>query len=173
LSQKEAIRLQAVEPPNRASRCLRSLPQVSRAYTLKRFGVLIKGDFHMTLKTFAYTTQKPIDGAAFGQPEDATLIACWDEHPNLHGWMFNLYDEKVKGNIRFPYYCGQGVHLTVSDLDALEALVNEEALPDWSENPYGTQSTPEHKADDLLFIRNARKAIVEGAYVFYTSLWDY
>lgn len=120
----------------------------------------------MGLDMYAYTTDIAIEDAGFKCLENAVQIAYWRKHPDLHGWMEHLYIEKG-GEKLFNCEC---VRLDADDLDALERVVNEGSLPETTGFFFG-ESRPEDKTDDLLFIRNARKAFAEGRYVFYTSWW--
>ena len=120
----------------------------------------------MGLDMYAFTTDTKIEETGFKFPENAVQIACWRKHPNLHGWMEQLYIEKG-GEELFNCEC---VRLDAADIDALEQVVNEDALPHTTGFFFG-ESRPEDKTDDVLFIQNARKALAAGLNVFYTSWW--
>jgi len=94
-------------------------------------------------------------------------IHYWRKHPNLHGWMENLYHRK--GGQEETFNC-VNVQLTLEDLKALEKVVKREALPPTQGFFFG-QSSPEDKKDDLQFIMEARRAIDDGFDVYYTSWW--
>jgi len=91
----------------------------------------------------------------------------WRKHPNLHGWMENLYYDKGGKDDSFN---GSDVVLTESDLDSLEQDIIDGNLPNTSGFFFG-QTDGSEKDDDLLFITNARKAIKEGKTVCYSSSW--
>ena len=91
----------------------------------------------------------------------------WRKHPNLHGWMQNLYYDKGGKDDSFN---GSDVVLTESDLDSLEQDIIDGNLPNTSGFFFG-QTDGSEKDDDLLFITNARKAIKEGKTVYYSSSW--
>ena len=120
----------------------------------------------MGLDMYAYSTQKPIAEVGFKFPEDSAKIICWRKHPNLHGWMEELYVRKGGTSL---FNC-EGVRLDAEDIDALESLVIADELPA-TEGFFFGESRPEDKADDLLFIKYARKALNAGHNVFYTSWW--
>lgn len=94
-------------------------------------------------------------------------IFYWRKHPDLHGWMENLYYEK--GGNADSFNC-VNVFLTLDDLDRLEDDVLNENLEKTTGFFFG-ESDPSRKKDDLKFIRMARKAIDDGYEVYYTSWW--
>lgn len=120
----------------------------------------------MGLDMYAFKTDAAIEEAGFKYPQNTIGIAYWRKHPNLHGWMEALYLQKGGTQI-FNCEC---VRLDAADIDALEKAVHEDALPETTGFFFG-ESWPEDKADDLIFIQNARKALDEGLNVFYTSWW--
>ncbi len=58
--------------------------------------------------------------------EDSMELAYWRKHPNLQGWMENLW--RVKGN-EGEFNCVD-LELTLNDLDNLEKSLDNEALPE-------------------------------------------
>jgi len=99
--------------------------------------------------------------------QDYEELHYWRKHPNLHGWMENLYYDKGGKDDSFN---GSDVVLTESDLDSLEQDIIDGNLPNTSGFFFG-QTDGSEKDDDLLFITNARKAIKEGKTVYYSSSW--
>jgi hypothetical protein len=93
-------------------------------------------------------------------------IHYWRKHPNLHGWMQNLYD--AKGGTS-PDFNGDCVTLDSEDLDNLEQDIKDGNLPDTSGFFFGVSDDGDE--DDLLFVSKAREAIKEGKTVYYTSWW--
>ena len=91
----------------------------------------------------------------------------WRKHPNLHGWMHRLYEQK--GGTDPAFNCNS-VRLTVEDIDALEVAVRFGTLPSTSGFFFG-ESTPDDREDDLEFIKRARAAIAEGDAIYYSSWW--
>jgi hypothetical protein len=120
----------------------------------------------MGLEMYAYKTRKQVADYGFKWPKNAVEIQYWRKHPNLHGWMEELYQHKG-GTKEFDL---ETVRLDEADIDALEMAVNEDQLPDTDGFFFG-ESQPEDKADDLLFIRAARQAMKEGYTVFYMAWW--
>jgi hypothetical protein len=94
-------------------------------------------------------------------------LMYWRKHPNLHGWMENLYYEK--GGKSESFNCVT-VELTLEDLDSLEKAVMGQNLPTTEGFFFGT-SDEEINEKDIAFINLARKAIEEGDKVFYDSWW--
>mgnify|MGYP000058594135 FL=1 len=90
----------------------------------------------------------------------------WRKHPNLHGWMQNLYDAKGGTSDTFNGDC---VVLDSEDLDNLEQDIKDGNLPDTSGFFFGVSDDADE--DDLLFVSKAREAIKEGKTVYYTSWW--
>ena len=93
-------------------------------------------------------------------------IAYWRKHPDLHGWMENLYREKGG---REKSFNGDLVVLTLKDLDRLEEDILRKNLPKTTGFFFGESG--EISLKDLEFVLEARKAIQEGDTVFYDSSW--
>ena len=124
----------------------------------------------MGLDMFAFTTTcKPAEPVDFNIDADAKpdQIFYWRKHPNLHGWMEQLY--RAKGGTDCDFN-GNKLILTADDLDALEAAVRGQELPETSGFFFG-QSSPEDMEGDLDFIAKAREAITKDLTVYYDSWW--
>ena len=93
-------------------------------------------------------------------------VHYWRKHPNMHGWMENLYREKGG---KEPDFNGDNVKLTEDDIDSLETAINEGALPETSGFFFG-KSDGSEKDDDLQFISEARAALKTHD-IYYTSWW--
>jgi hypothetical protein len=122
----------------------------------------------MGLDMFAYA----VDPKGLGNkqtdvelPEEKNEFFYWRKHPNLHGWMHDLY--KRKGGAMPDFNC-DNVRLDLDDLDELERDMH--SLPE-TEGFFFGQSTPEDTERDKEFIAKARELIAEGMAVFYTSWW--
>ena len=121
-------------------------------------------------------------------------LADWRKHNRLHGWMEDLWEDKgrpYEGNLDDLNNGGMGefncvpVELTLEDLDQLESDINEKVLPETGGFFFGDDSFDWedengkpfedgdyfHKATDLKFIEDARKAISEGKDVYYDCWW--
>lgn len=120
----------------------------------------------MGLDMYAYQTRAQVADHGFPIPEDAVEIHYWRKHPNLHGWMEQLY--RAKGGT--DTFNVTGVRLTEDDINALAEAVQNDRLPDTIGFFFGV-SQPEDKELDLQFIEAARQALRDGYTVFYTSWW--
>ena len=107
------------------------------------------------------------DEEGFTFYEDEMELAYWRKHPNLQGWMEELYHEKG-GEEEFNCV---DLELTLEDLDALEESLDDEALPETVGFFFGTDSSDHYAETDREFIREARAAIKQGYTVFYSSWW--
>jgi hypothetical protein len=93
-------------------------------------------------------------------------VAYWRKHPDLHGWMQELYEEKGGEDKSFN---GDLVVLTLADLDRLEDDILGENLPKTTGFFFGESGGISLK--DLEFVLDARKAIQEGDTIYYDSSW--
>jgi hypothetical protein len=91
----------------------------------------------------------------------------WRKHPDLHGWMEQLY--RRKGGTDPQFDCNS-VRLTIEDLDELEKAVIAGKLPHTSGFFFG-ESRVRNRAGDLEFIHRARDAIRGGDAIYYDSWW--
>jgi hypothetical protein len=121
----------------------------------------------MGLDMYVFATKEglpaPVD---FPAPEAAQLHQ-WRKHPNLHGWMEELY--RAKGGRQDSFNC-VNVQLTADDLQELEADIKASNLPSTEGFFFGVSDGTELE-DDLAFIAKARAAIAGNLSVFYTSWW--
>lgn len=101
------------------------------------------------------------------EAEPVAPLFYWRKHPNLQGWMEQLY--RAKGGKAESFNC-RTVRLDREDLDALEQAVNAGGLPE-TEGFFFGESQPEHADEDREFLKLARAAIAEGYVVFYDSWW--
>ena len=122
----------------------------------------------MGLDMYALSTKaKPETEVDFSTKNfEQTELHYWRKHPNLHGWMQNLYDAKGGTESNFNGDC---VVLDSEDLDNLEDDIKDGNLPDTSGFFFGESDDGDE--DDLLFVSKAREAIKEGKTVYYTSWW--
>ena len=112
----------------------------------------------MGLDQFAYAVDSE------GNSEE---IACWRKHPNLQGWMEDLYHKKG-GKEEFNCVA---VEITTEDLDDLNKAINQKDLPETQGFFFGGDSDDYYKDEDTQFIQNARVAICKGMSVEYSSWW--
>lgn len=91
----------------------------------------------------------------------------WRKHPNLHGWMENLYYSK--GGNMDSFNC-TNLLLTMDDLNQLEHDLTNNNLPHTSGFFFGT-SDDDAVEEDLQFVSVAKDVIAEGYSVYYSSWW--
>jgi hypothetical protein len=116
---------------------------------------------------YAYTTgDKPRREVDF---KDQSLVELhyWRKHPNLHGWMTELYF--AKGGRDKKFNC-VNLLLTPADIDQLEIAIRQEKLP-YTTGFFFGESDGSEVADDLAFIAKAREAMAQELFVFYTAWW--
>ena len=95
-------------------------------------------------------------------------LAYWRKHPNLHGWMEQLAEQK---NLEYNSFNGIELELTAEDLDDLELAITHNQLPATAGFFFGNPSDEFYREQDLEFIRNARAELFMGLKVFYNSSW--
>jgi hypothetical protein len=123
----------------------------------------------MGLDQFAYC----IDNN--GEKEE---LAYWRKHPNLQGWMQNLWENKGRpgiseensGDMLGDFNCIP-VELNKDDLDDLEDAIRGSDLPNTVGFFFGGNSDEHYKEQDLDFIKKAREALDSGLSVYYDSWW--
>lgn len=106
-------------------------------------------------------------------------IAYWRKHPNLQGWMENLWESKGKPGLDDANMGGNGmsdfnsipITLNKDDLDDLEDAVRGSGMPSTVGFFFGSDSDDHYKRQDLDFIEQARDAIDNGFTVVYDSWW--
>ena len=119
---------------------------------------------------YAYTAAKEQADWETEQRE----IAYWRKHPNLHGWMERLWEHKMVtegSNPKDHTFNGIELELTWEDLDLLEAVVKQRALPSAQGFFWGNDADDVYYDDDLEFIKRARTELFSGLRVFYNSSW--
>ena len=94
-------------------------------------------------------------------------ISYWRKHPNLQGWMEQLYREKGGEG---EFNCVD-VELNAANLDQLEYDLQFNQLPETQGFFFGDNSDDYYSWQDREFIANAREYIREGYKVIYTSWW--
>jgi len=95
-------------------------------------------------------------------------IAYWRKHPNLHGWMERLAEQKKLDYDRFN---GVEMELTAEDLDELERAVTHRQLPATRGFFFGDEADQFYHDKDLAFVKAARTEMFMGLKVFYNSSW--
>lgn len=106
-----------------------------------------------------------------------TELAYWRKHPNLQGWMENLWHSKGCPNKPTENLSPMGdfncipVELTREDINNLENDILNDRLPSTVGFFFGDDSDNYHKKQDLEFVQKAREALDDGLTVMYDSWW--
>ncbi len=118
-------------------------------------------------------------------------ISEWRKHNRLQGWMEQLWEDKGRPNFEEADSQAMGdfncveLEITLSDLEQLEAHVENKSMPETSGFFFGDDSFSWadendkpfkdgdyfHKETDQEFIREAREAIADGQKVYYNCWW--
>ena len=107
-------------------------------------------------------------------------LAYWRKHPNLHGWMEQLWLEKGRPGSApdHPFddgamFNGVELELTWEDLEILERDITSGNMArlDTRGFFFGDPSDDYYRDHDLKFIREARAELFSGLRVFYNSSW--
>lgn len=96
-------------------------------------------------------------------------IAYWRKHPNLHGWMEQLWISR--GGHNSEHFNGAELELTWDDIMALEADILAGRLPPTTGFFFGDNADAEYREQDLEFCAAARAELFLGQRVFYNSSW--
>ena len=99
--------------------------------------------------------------------EEEHEIAYWRKHPNLQGWMENLW--RMKGNTG-EFNCVD-VELNAANLEQLEASIVGAELPETEGFFFGQDADDYYHQADLEFVREARQFLADGYKIVYTSWW--
>jgi len=114
----------------------------------------------MGLDMYAYSKVK--------DNEQEKELAYWRKHPNLHGWMEQLAEDR---NLEYSSFNGIELELFEEDLADLEDAVINGHLPPTSGFFFGNEADEHYKQQDLDFVAHARADLFCGLRVFYNSSW--
>lgn len=134
-------------------------------YAFARKGEPIKTTKDVTYTDFKGVTRK--EQKIIISYDEELEISYWRKHPNLQGWMEDLWYEK--GN-EGQFNCVD-VELTLEDLDALEQSLDDRTLPKTAGFFFGDDSDDCYAEQDREFILAARNNIKNGYKIVYTSWW--
>ena len=111
--------------------------------------------------------------------DDSYELAYWRKHPNLQGFMEELWIEKGTPGLK-PSDTGSmfgsdfncvPLELNLADLDSFEARLDAESLPETEGFFFGDDADGYYVEQDREFIVAARNAIEDGYTVVYSSWW--
>lgn len=122
----------------------------------------------MGLDQWAYKTKREIKGTDFKINDQDEEIAYWRKHPNFHGLMKELYNEKGGKDSTFNM---SSVELTNEDLIKIGDRVINNDLPSTSGFFFGDESDTRYFREDVRFLEKAKESIKEGYKIYYTSWW--
>ena len=137
---------------------------------LDQYATARKGEPHKIEEEYTYTDQDGVEKEGFEEYlewDDTIELATWRKHPNLQGWMQELWYEKGGDG---EFNCVD-LELTLDDLNALEATLDEEELPETVGFFFGSNADDHYAEADREFIVQARAAIKQGYKVIYSSWW--
>ena len=137
---------------------------------LDQYATARKGEPRTVKSEYTYTDQDGIEkegSEEYLEWDDSMELANWRKHPNLQGWMEELWYEKGGEG---DFNCVE-LELTLENLDALEATLDEEALPETAGFFFGGNADDHYAEADREFIVQARAAIKQGYTVVYSSWW--
>lgn len=139
----------------------------------------------MGLDMYAYSANKAgaqteywdnsqfIDGEVSSTCTKPKEIMYWRKHPNLHGWMENLWQRQGRPGAESDTDTFNGIELelTWEDLMDLEYDIAHKALPSTQGFFFGDDSDSYYKKQDQEFIKEAKADLLCGLKVFYNSSW--
>jgi len=139
----------------------------------------------MGLDMYAYSANKAgaqteywensniIDGEVVSTCTKPKELMYWRKHPNLHGWMERLWEEKGRPDAESnaEMFNGVELELTWTDIENLEADILEDNLPGTSGFFFGDDSDDYYKQQDLEFVKQAKADLFLGLKVYYNSSW--
>ena len=117
----------------------------------------------MGLDQYAYAATKSNNW------DNSREIAYWRKHPNLHGWMQQLWlSQGHSGDFN-----GDEVELTWADLDRLEQDIKNGSVSELDTQGFffGRPADDHYRDHDLAFITKARAELFLGLRIFYNSSW--
>lgn len=100
-------------------------------------------------------------------------LAYWRKHPNLQGWMEQLWRERGCPGAQDddPVFNGVELELDWEAIDRLEQAIRDGELPTTQGFFFGADSDEHYRDRDLEFCRLARAELFLKLRVFYNSSW--
>ena len=110
-----------------------------------------------------------LDQYAFVEVDEPLEFAYWRKHPNLQGWMENLW-RKQNPESEEDFNC-INLYLTKENIEELESTILNNRLPETSGFFFGQDSDEYYKEKDLEFISKAKEYLAKGYKIYYGSWW--
>ena len=113
------------------------------------------------------------DDEGFTYYEDSIELSYWRKHPNLQGWMEELYHKKGGKEV---FNCVD-FELTLEDIDQLEAAILNKDLPETGGFFFGNDSYSDYEGEhgyknyDLSFISKAKEILTSNKKLYYSCWW--
>lgn len=119
------------------------------------------------------TKTNEFENPNMAKPQD---LCYWRKHPNLQGWMEQLWIEKGKPNSydgNPDMFNGVELELSWEDIDRLEKDINQGNVAELNTRGFffGDPSDDHYKDKDLQFCIDAKAELFLGRKVFYNSSW--
>jgi len=123
--------------------------------------------------------EQTINEDGYKEWEDSYELAYWRKHPNLQGFMEELWigkgtpglDPKAAGSMFGSDFNCVDLELTLEDIDTLEKSLDSVGLPETTGFFFGDDADEHYAELDREFIVAARNAIKDGYTVVYSSWW--
>ena len=113
-----------------------------------------------------------LDQMAFSREHRGDADYYWRKHPNLQGWMENLWEKKTStGFGDGPAFNCVELELNKEDIEALRDAIKDEDLPNTEGFFFGDDADIEYREQDLEFCEWALKELEDGKQVLYDSWW--
>lgn len=138
-------------------------------------------DWDMGLDQYAYIASKNDTNYDDHSRQE---LAYWRKHPNLQGWMEQLWlkkidtprvesDQFIEGKYPPHDFNGVELELTWEDIDRLEHDIKSGVVSKLGTTGFffGNPSDDYYYEDDLQFCINAKAELFLGRKVFYNSSW--
>lgn len=133
----------------------------------------------MGLDMYAYVAAKPGAQDEYYEEVNANRtatepreLAYWRKHPNLHGWMEQLWRSRNPDADEYSFN-GIELELTWEDIERLENDIKTGVIAKMGTTGFffGSPSDDYYYEKDLEFVRNAKAELFIGLKVFYNSSW--
>jgi hypothetical protein len=122
-----------------------------------------------------YDSGEYVNGEFVSTLTEPKEIAYWRKHPNLQGWMENLWLKKnpdILNDRNAVFNCIE-LELTWEDLDQLGQDILDSKVSELNTTGFffGEASDDYYREKDLQFIKDAKAELFLGLKVFYNSSW--